>query len=183
MCAVGISLHRLRRPRRAASAGDVAVALVDRAGASLGGDPEATRVLPVAVAGRRARSSAARRRSATTARTARSTISASCRSPSNSIFVVAAAPVAEGFAALLVDWGGFAAGRAGARRCASLAVWLGADRWCVRPLRYIQDFADRVARGDDMTLAPQRSMGARNWPRSATASARWPPRSPAARPS
>jgi two-component sensor histidine kinase len=37
-----------------------------------------------------------------------------------------------------------------------LVIWLGADRWCVRPLRYIQDFADKVARGENIKLAPAR---------------------------
>jgi two-component sensor histidine kinase len=32
------------------------------------------------------------------------------------------------------------------------ALWLGADRWCVRPLRHIQDFAGRVARGESVAL-------------------------------
>ena len=42
---------------------------------------------------------------------------------------------------------------------ATLAVWLGADRWCVQPLRHIRDFADRVARGDDMKLESGRPWG------------------------
>ena len=42
---------------------------------------------------------------------------------------------------------------------ALLAVWLGADRWCVRPLRSIQNFADRVARGEDIEFARQRAWG------------------------
>ena len=70
-----------------------------------------------------------------------------------SIFVVAAAPVVEGFSSLLADWGGFVLVVL-ALGAALLAVWLGADRWCVQPLRYIRDFADRVARGDDMKLEP-----------------------------
>jgi two-component sensor histidine kinase len=36
-----------------------------------------------------------------------------------------------------------------------LVIWFGADRWCVRPLRYIQDFADKVARGEHITLSPR----------------------------
>ena len=95
-----------------------------------------------------------RRRSATTARTARSTNSTCCRSPASRIFAVGArAGVAAAARRCSIDWGGFAAvvlALAGAL----LAVWLGADRWCVRPLRYIQNFADRVARGEDIELAP-----------------------------
>jgi two-component sensor histidine kinase len=33
-------------------------------------------------------------------------------------------------------------------------IWLGAERWCVQPLHYIQEFAGRVARGESATLAP-----------------------------
>ncbi|MFO1159511.1 MAG: sensor histidine kinase [Reyranellaceae bacterium] len=39
---------------------------------------------------------------------------------------------------------------------ALLAVWFGADRWCVRPLRYIEDFAGRIVRGEAITLERQR---------------------------
>ena len=72
--------------------------------------------------------------------------------------MVAAAPVVEGFPSLLADWGGFVLVVL-ALASALLAVWFGADRWCVQPLRYIRDFADRVARGDDMKLEPKRPWG------------------------
>ena len=62
-------------------------------------------------------------------------------------------PSTDGFPSLLADWGGFVLVVL-ALVVALLAVWFGADRWCVRPLRYIRDFADRVARGDDMKLEP-----------------------------
>ena len=35
-----------------------------------------------------------------------------------------------------------------------LAVAIGVDRWCVRPMNYIQGFAGRVARGEKITLVP-----------------------------
>jgi two-component sensor histidine kinase len=59
---------------------------------------------------------------------------------------------------VLADWGGFALVVL-ALATALLAVWLGADRWCVQPLRYIRDFADRVARGDDIKLEPRHPWG------------------------
>ena len=156
MCAVGISLATigdLVTPVRAAE--HVAVALVDRNGGSIGGDPLATRALPVP-----ARVAAA----IVGGQTAFSDYGQDgslyefhlLPLASNSIFVVSAAGVADGWPGLVDSWGGFAAvvlALAGAL----LAVWLGADRWCVRPLRYIQDFADRVARGEDIELARQGS--------------------------
>jgi two-component sensor histidine kinase len=72
--------------------------------------------------------------------------------------VVAAAPVVEGLSTLLADWGGFVLVVL-ALGAALLVVWLAADRWCVQPLRYIRDFADRVARGDDMKLEPKHPWG------------------------
>jgi two-component sensor histidine kinase len=39
---------------------------------------------------------------------------------------------------------------------ALLAVWFGADRWCIRPLRYIEDFAGRIVRGETIEIARQR---------------------------
>ena len=156
MCAVGISLETVGDLVTSVRAsGDVAVALVDRNGGSIGGNPSAIRVLPVA------------------ARVAAAIVGeqAAFRDygqdgsfyefhllplASKSIFVITAAGVADRWPALADAWGGFAAvvlALAGAL----LAVWLGADRWCVRPLRYIQNFADRVARGEDIELARQGS--------------------------
>jgi two-component sensor histidine kinase len=152
MCAVGISLATigdLVTPVRTAE--HVAVALVDRNGGSIGGDPLATRALPVP------------------ARVAAAIVGGQTEFSdfgqdgsfyefhllplaNNSIFVVSAAIAVDGWPGLVDAWGGFAAvvlALAGAL----LAVWLGADRWCVRPLRYIQNFADRIARGEDIELA------------------------------
>jgi two-component sensor histidine kinase len=158
MCAIGISLRTLVdlvTPARIAH--NIAVSLVDRAGASVGGNPEATRVLPVA-----ARLAAA----IVGGQTAFHDYGQDGQLyqvrmlplASTSIFVVAAAPVAEGLPFLLANWGGFALVVL-ALGVALLAVWLGADRWCVQPLRYIREFADRVARGDDLTLEPKRPWG------------------------
>jgi two-component sensor histidine kinase len=156
MCAVGISLATigdLVTPVRTAE--HVAVALVDRNGGSIGGDPLATRALPVP------------------ARVAAAIVGGQTEFSdfgqdgsfyefhllplaNNSIFVVSAAIAVDGWPGLVDAWGGFAAvvlALAGAL----LAVWLGADRWCVRPLRYIQNFADRIARGEDIELARQSS--------------------------
>ena len=158
MCAVGISLTTigdLVTPVQTAE--QVAVALVDRNGGSIGGDPLATLALPVP-----ARVAAAIVGGQTAFRDYGQDGSLHefhlLPLASNSIFVVSAVGVADGWPGLVDAWGGFAAvvlALAGAL----LAVWLGADRWCVRPLRYIQNFADRVARGEDIELARQGS-----WP-------------------
>ncbi len=156
MCAVGISLTTigdLMTP--VPSAEQVAVALVDRNGGPIGGDPLATRALPVPP-----RVAAAIVGGQTAFRDYGQDGSLHefhlLPLANNSIFVVSAAGAADGWAGLVDAWGGFAAvvlAFAGAL----LAVWLGADRWCVRPLRYIQNFADRVARGEDIEFARQAS--------------------------
>jgi two-component sensor histidine kinase len=156
MCAVEISLETVGNLVTSVRAAEhVAVALVDRNGGSIGGDPLATRALPVA-----ARVAAAIVGEQTAFRDYGQDGSFYefhlLPLASKSIFVVTAAGVSDSLPALADTWGGFAAvvlAYAGAL----LAVWLGADRWCVRPLRYIQDFADRVARGEDIELARQGS--------------------------
>ncbi|MBV8393196.1 MAG: hypothetical protein JOY81_08425 [Alphaproteobacteria bacterium] len=69
------------------------------------------------------------------------------------LFAVGAVPFDRSFSSLLIDWGELVA-IALAIVVALLAIWLGADRWCVRPLRYIQGFAARVGRGEPADLAP-----------------------------
>jgi two-component sensor histidine kinase len=158
MCAIGISLTTVGDLVTAVrSAEHVAVALVDRNGGSIGGDPSATRALPAA-----ARLAAAIVGGQTAFRDYGQDGAFHefhlLPLASNSIFVVTVAGVSDGWPALIDAWGGFAAvvlALAGAL----LAVWLGADRWCVRPLRSIQNFADRVARGEDIELARQRAWG------------------------
>jgi two-component sensor histidine kinase len=151
MCSVGISLPTFADlVTSARTADDIAVSLVDRSGVPIGGSAEAARALPVAprlaaaiVGGQMAFRDVGAdgqfyefrlRPLADTA-----------------IYVVAAAPVADGLTPLLAVWGGFILVML-AFAAALLAVWLGADRWCVRPMRQIRSFADSVARGDDMAL-------------------------------
>ncbi|SEN78792.1 Two-component sensor histidine kinase, contains HisKA and HATPase domains [Rhodospirillales bacterium URHD0017] len=158
MCALGISLRYFADLVTPASTAEtVAVSLVDRSGMSLAGSAEAARVLPVAVrlaaaivGGQKAFRDYGQDGQLYEFRL--------LPLADTSIFVLAAAPVAEGLSTLLADWGGFILVVL-ALAVALLAVWLGADRWCVQPLRYIRDFADRVARGDDMKLEPRRRWG------------------------
>ncbi len=107
MCAVGISLRTFADLVTPASAADqIAVSLVDRRGVSLAGSPEAARVLPVAVrlaaaivGGQKAFRDYGQDGQLYEFRL--------LPLAETSIFVVAAAPVVEGFPSLLADWGGF----------------------------------------------------------------------------
>ncbi len=158
MCAVGISLRSFADLVTPASTADqTAVSLVDRRGISLAGSPEAARVLPVAV-----RLAAAivggQRAFRDFGQDGQLYEFHLLPLADTSIFVVASAPVFEGLPAVLADWSGLIL-VALALAAALLAVWLAADRWCVQPLRYIRDFADRVARGDDIKLEPRRPWG------------------------
>lgn len=158
MCAVGIALRSFADLVTPASAADqIAVSLVDRRGISLAGSPEAARVLPVAV---RLAAAIVGGQKAFRDYGQDGQLYEFHLLPlaETSIFVVASAPVVEGFPSLWADWGGFIL-VALALAAALLAVWLSADRWCVQPLRYIRDFADRVARGDEMKLEPKRPWG------------------------
>jgi two-component sensor histidine kinase len=154
MCSLAISLKpfselstggRSRQP--------IPVVLVDRSGAPVGGNAEMSLSLPVP----------ARLSSAIAAGETRFGDYGQDGSfyqfdilplAGHAIFAVAALPLGQGALAMSLD-----AGRFGLIGLAALLVllttWLGADRWCVRPLRYIGDFAGRVARGEDVRFAPR----------------------------
>ena len=158
MCAIGISVKTVGELMMPAPASqNSVVALVDRNGGSVAGEPQATRALPAA-----ARVTAAIVGGQTTFRDygQDGSLYAFHILPlaGNALFIIAAAPVADSFPALVDNWGGFALAVL-ALGVALAVVWLGADRWCVRPLRYIQDFAGRVARGEDIELAPRLAWG------------------------
>ncbi|HSI01608.1 MAG TPA: sensor histidine kinase, partial [Reyranella sp.] len=76
----------------------------------------------------------------------------------NSLFVVGAVPADRSFAALLWEWGELGLMLVSSAVLLAL-IWFGANRWCVRPLRSIQDFAARVARGEAATLEPEPAWG------------------------
>jgi two-component sensor histidine kinase len=153
MCALGLSLRSVAEQLAAPqSAGAAGVALVDRGGAPLGGDPRATAALPVA--SRLSAAIAAQQPSFTDTGQNGSTYDFSIRPlTGGTLFAVGAIPFERTFASLLLDWGEFVAiiliGVV-----LLLAIWLGGDRWCVRPLRHIQEFAARVARGETTELVP-----------------------------
>jgi two-component sensor histidine kinase len=154
MCAIGITLKALADAMAAQpeSREGIGVALIDRAGVSVGGDAEAMRRLPpsarmaAAIAGRQNEFSEYGQDGALYAFRLRAI-------DGSALFAVVSAPIAGGLLVWAGPWMGFAF-VALATVIALVVIWLGADRWCVRPLRYIQNFADKVARGEDIKLAP-----------------------------
>lgn len=155
MCAVGISLGKLADtvlPVRLD--GSIAVALVDSSGASIGGTAGTVRALPVAT-----RIAAAIVSGQTTFRDhgQDGTLYSFSIQPlaGNTIFAVAAAPVADELLSLARAGDGLVLVML-ALVMTLVAVWFSADRWWIRPLRYIRDFADKVARGEPGNFGPRR---------------------------
>jgi two-component sensor histidine kinase len=153
MCAVGITLKALAR-----SAADVegspgvAVAVVDRPGAAIGGDAQAMKRLPVPA--RLAEMLTGGRVAFADFGQDGAFYEFRIRPVGGSaLFVVVSAPSQEGALPLSPGWTAFLFVVLSAI-VVLLVIWFGADRWCVRPLRYIQDFADKVARGENIVLAP-----------------------------
>jgi two-component sensor histidine kinase len=148
MCALGLSIKAFDL----ASPASANAALVDGTGAPLGGRSETTLALPIA----------SRVVKAISDSESVFTDYGQNGQPyefhilplaGNALFTIAAVPIHDGLALLLENWGGF--GLIVLFLCVSLlAVAIGADRWCVRPLNYIQGFAARVARGEKITLVP-----------------------------
>ncbi|MCC8431773.1 sensor histidine kinase [Reyranella aquatilis] len=155
MCVVGITLKALAET--AAQVGGpsgIGVAVVDRSGAAIGGDPQSMRRLPVParlaevlIGGRVAFSDVGQDASFYEFRVRPVGGSA--------LFVVVSAPSKEGAVPLSAAWANFLL-IVLAAIVVLLVIWFGADRWCVQPLRYIQDFADKVARGENIVLSPSR---------------------------
>jgi two-component sensor histidine kinase len=153
MCALGLSLRGIAEQLGAPqSAGPAGVVLVDRDGLPLGGDPRVTAALPVA--SRLAAAIASRQATFSDNGQNGGAYDFSIRAlDGGALFAVGAIPLDRSFSSLLLDWGEFALILLAAL-VLLVAIWLGADRWCVRPLRYIQDFAGRVARGETGRLEP-----------------------------
>ena len=155
MCAVGITLKALAEAAALAEGtASAAVTVVDRSGAALGGDAMAMRRLPVPVrvaevlTGGEVRFSDFGQDGAYYEFWVRPV-------GGNALFAVVSAPVPDSPLAFAGAWAPFFFVVL-ASAVVLLVIWFGADRWCVRPLRYIQDFADKVARGESITLSPPR---------------------------
>jgi len=155
MCALGISLRAFSELVRSAGTNEAtAVILVDRRGAMIGGNAEMASSLPVP-------------KRFTTAIAASELVftdygqDGSLREfhvqplASGATFAVTALPLTESFASVAADWGLLAVVIV-ALLVVPLAVWIGTDRWCLRPLGYIGEFAAKVARGEDVKFAPPR---------------------------
>ncbi len=155
MCAIGISVASLANTIFSApTEAGVTVALIDHNGASIGASAEAARTLPLAP---RIAAAIAGKLTSFNDYGQDGTLYEFGLRPlvGSAIFVIAAVPVEQGVLVLA---------RAGsglilvvlALLVSLAAVWFGADRWCVRPLRYIQNFAGKVSRGEALDFAPPR---------------------------
>lgn len=152
MCAVGITLKALGDIAAAPSAGSIGVAVVARDGATIGGDPVAMRRLPISsrlaasiAGGQLDFSEYGRDSSLYQFRVQPIT--------GSTLFAVTSVPIPDGISALTEGWTAFGLFVL-ALIVVLLVVWLSADRWCVQPLRYIQTFAEKVARGEEAKFAP-----------------------------
>jgi two-component sensor histidine kinase len=155
MCSLGISLRAFSELVRSAGTNEAtSVILVDRGGTTIGGSAEMASSLPVA---KRLAAAVAAGELVFTDYGQDGSLREFHMQPlaSGATFAVTALPLTETFATLVADWGLLAL-IVIALAVALLAVWIGTDRWCLRPLGYIREFAARVARGEDVKLAPPR---------------------------
>jgi two-component sensor histidine kinase len=153
MCAIGISLKPFADYVTAtASSHSISVALVDRSGLPLGGDAEAAFALPVparlasAISNHQLAFSDHGQNGALQSFRIEALAGAA-------LFAVVAAPMAEGIAQWAEDWGDLAL-TVLVIVIMLLVVWLAAGAWIVTPLGQIQGFAARIARGEQVDLAP-----------------------------
>ena len=155
MCAVGITLKALAETAaQVEGPPGIAVAVVDRSGAAIAGDAQAMRRLPVPA--RFAEVLSGGRLAFTDMGQDAAFYNFHVRPVGGSaLFVVVSAPSPEGWVLLSAPWTRFLLVVLSVI-VVLVVIWFGADRWCVRPLRYIQDFADKVARGENIMLAPPR---------------------------
>lgn len=153
MCALGVTLRALAAAQ-GEGPGGAAVAVVDRSGAAVGGDAMAMRRLPVParvaemLTGGQVGFSDVGQDGAFYEFRVRPV-------GGNALFAVVSAPVGDTPLAVAGAWAGFLLALL-ASLVVLLVIWFGTDRWCVRPLCLIQDFADKIARGERTTLSPPR---------------------------
>jgi two-component sensor histidine kinase len=154
MCSLGISLQLFSELSTTGPSNQrIPVVLVDQTGAPVGGNVQMTFAMPVAK--RLASSiSAGQQRFSDYGQNGSFYQFHVIPLAGRAIFAVAAMPLTRSVASLLLELGRFGLIALSAVLVLA-ATWFGADRWCVRPLRYIGDFAGRVARGEDVRFAPQ----------------------------
>ncbi len=155
MCAIGISLAHFANaissvPERAGAT----VVLVDRSGVSIDSSAATARTLPVAT---RVAAAITGGRAMFTEYGQDGMLYEFGLQPliGSTLFIIAAVPVEQSFLALASAGSGVVLVLL-ALVVALVAIWFGADRWCVRPLRYIQDFTGKISRGDVVDFTPPR---------------------------
>lgn len=153
MCMVEIPLKSLAETAGQRNDG-IGMVIIDAGGVTVGGDAQAMRRLPTP----------ARLVAATKGQQARFSDYGQDGNlydfqirpiDGSSLFAVASVWIGDGTAAAVRAWTTFAL-VALALAVVLVVIWLGADQWCVRPLRYIQDFADKVARGEEVKFVAPR---------------------------
>jgi two-component sensor histidine kinase len=153
MCSLGISLRAFSELVRSAGTNEAtAVILVDRGGAMIGGNAEMASSLPVP---KRLAAAVAAGELVFTDYGQDGSLREFHVQPlaSGATFAVTALPLTATFSGVLADWG--LLGLIVVTLCIVLVtLWLAVDRWCLRPLGYIREFAARVARGEDFKFAP-----------------------------
>ena len=155
MCALGISLRAFSELVRSAGTNEAtAVILVDRGGTMIGGNADMASSLPVP---KRFAAAVAAGELVFTDYGQDGSLREFHVQPlvSGATFAVTALPLATTFAGLFADWGLLSLIIL-ALGLVLITLWIGADRWCLRPLGYIREFATRVSRGEEITFAPPR---------------------------
>lgn len=153
MCAIGISLKAFGDYVTAARPGlSTSVVLVDSAGLPVGGDAEAAFALPVAA---RVASAISNQQLAFVDHGQNGALYSFRVQPlaDGAVFAVIAAPMAEGVAQFVDDWGGLVLALLAAI-AVLVAVWLATGLWMVAPLGNMREFAGRIARGDQIDVVP-----------------------------
>jgi two-component sensor histidine kinase len=154
MCSLGIPLKTFADMTAVATGDDtVTVMLVDPTGVPVAGSPEMSLTLPVP-ARVAAAIAAGQRMFADYGQNGGLQEFHVLPLEGSALFAIGAVPATEGVRAAWRTWGPFGI-IALAAGVVLLAAWLGADRWCVQPLRNIGDYAARVARGEDASFAPR----------------------------
>jgi two-component sensor histidine kinase len=154
MCSLGIPLKTFAELTEVTSPGDpVTVMLVDAAGTPVAGNPELSLNLPVPA---RLAASISGGQTIFADYGQNGSLQQFHVVPlqSGTLYAVAIVPAVEGIRAMWRTWRPFGL-IVLAAAIVLIAGWLGADRWCVQPLRYIADYANRIARGEDAAFAPR----------------------------
>jgi two-component sensor histidine kinase len=152
MCALAVSLQVFSDLTAPTKDGAGRILLVDQAGAPVGGSAEMTFAMPVTPR-LSAAISAGETRFSDYGQDGAFYQFLVMPLAGRSLFAIAAVPLGQGVPSIFMEIGRFALIGLGAMLVLAV-TWWGADRWCVRPLRYIGEFAGRVARGEDVKFDP-----------------------------